>query len=374
MTTISTIASHQGGSGKTTTAMNLGVRLTEKGRRVLLLDGDPQGSLTATAAPGRSGVPGLLDIVRGRVEPVMAVGPTERERLALLTSGVRNADDAAILERFVSSGELPELLRNTATGFDHLVIDAPAGTGPLARAYLAASHGVVATVACSGPGLDTLPIFLELFSSVRKTANPRLKLRGFLLFVRPGDKEGLRLARRFKESLAESSPYRAWLQRFRPPLLESPARDGEAVIARLAGMLDGKDASLETQRRIEVEGNYREERLENILWRLCAQTGLRAALLVDGRGLPLAIYNLEMGRSGYAAVTAVLAETLETTGNVLRHSRPSHLTVDLREDERLHLYRFAAYGSPYHLVAVGPPCVTPEEVLQDYARALIREM
>ncbi len=373
MTTISTIASHQGGSGKTTTAINLGVSLTEKGRRVLLLDGDPQGGLTATAAPGRRGAPGLLDIVRGRVEPVMAVGPTTRERLALLTSGVRNADDAAILERFVSSGGLPELLRNAATGFDHLVIDAPAGTAPLTRAYLSASHGVVATVACSGPGLDTLPIFLELVSSVRKTANPMLKLRGFLLFVRPADKEGLRRARRFKESLEESSPYRAWLQRFKPPLLKSP-EDGESGPLRLNGLLDGEQAPLGARRRIEVEGNYREERLENILWRLCARTGLRAALLVDGRGLPLAIYNLEMGRSGYAAVTAVLAETLETTGNVLRHSRPSHLTVDLRDDERLHLYRFAAYDTHYHLVAVGPPCVTPEEVFQDYARALIREM
>lgn len=378
MSIILTIAGHQGGSGKTTTAINLGHGLAKNGRRVLLVDGDPQGTLTVMASAEGRERPGLLDAIQATVEPMMTITPTVQERLAVVACGVRTVDQVGILDRFASAGNFPELLETLAVGFDYVIVDAPAGLGSLVGGYMAASDGVVLTLGCEEAGLETLPLMLELVASVRKTVNPTLKMGGVLLTRHRDDTARADLIKRIEDTIPNTGYFKASVPLFEHPVMKSlygdPDPSQEQAYAKVVDFVDTLKKPLQEEAGVKVEGEYREDRLENILWQLCQKTGLKGALLVDSQGLPLSIYNMEVGRHGYAAMTAVLAEMLETTTHILKHADPKHLTIDLRDDERLHLHRFEANGVTYHVVAVGSPLISPEGIFNDFSSYLAWEL
>ena len=378
MSIILTIAGHQGGSGKTTTAINLGHGLAQNGRRVLLVDGDPQGTLTVMASAEGRERPGLLDVIQGAAQPMMTITPTVQERLAVVACGVRTVDQVAILDRFASAGNFPALLQTLSLGFDYVIVDAPAGIGPLVGGYMAASNGVVLTLGCEEAGLETLPLMLELVATVRKTLNPTLKMGGVLLTRHRDDSASAELIKKIEETIPNTGYFKASVPLFAQPVMKSLYgsidASQEQAYAKVVDFVDTLKKPFEQEAGLKVEGEYREDRLENILWQLCQRTGLKGALLVDSQGLPLSIYNMEVGRHGYAAMTAVLAEMLETTTHILKTADPKHLTIDLREDERLHLHRFEANGITYHVVAVGSPLISPEGLFNDFSSYLAWEL
>lgn len=377
MSIILTIAGHQGGSGKTTTAINLGYGLARNGRRVLLVDGDPQGTLTVMASAEGRERPGLLDAIQANVEPMMIITPTVQDHLAVVACGVRTVDQVGILDRFASAGNFPVLLQTLSLGFDYVIVDAPAGIGSLVGGYLAASDGVVLTLGCEEAGLETLPLMLELVASVRKIVNPTLKMGGILLTRQRDDSVGDELIKKIEDTIPNIGYFRASVPLFQQPVMKSlygATVEQTAVYARVFDFVDTLKKPLEENAGFEVEGNYREDRLENILWQLCQKTGLKGALLVDSQGLPLSIYNLAVGHEGYAAMTAVLAEMLETTSHILKNADPRHLAIDLREDTRLHLHRFMAGGITYHIVAVGSPLISPEGIFNEFSVLFAKEL
>lgn len=378
MSIILTIAGHQGGSGKTTTAINLGYGLAKNGRRVLLVDGDPQGTLTVMASAEGRERPGLLDAIQATAQPMMIITPTVQERLAVVACGVRTVDQVGILDRFASSGHFPDLLQTLSLGFDYVIVDAPAGLGSLVAGYMAASDGVVLTLGCEEAGLETLPLMLELVASVRKTVNPTLKMGGVLLTRHRDDTASAELIKKIEDTIPNTGYFKASVPLFNQPVMKSLYGGSDEsqmqAYAKVVDFVDTLKKPLQKETGVEVQGEYREDRLENILWQLCQKTGLKGALLVDSQGLPLSIYNMEVGRHGYAAMTAVLAEMLETTTHILQHADPKHLSIDLKDDERLHLHRFEANGITYHLVAVGSPLISPEGIFNDFSSYLAWEL
>jgi chromosome partitioning protein len=378
MSIILTIAGHQGGSGKTTTAINLGHGLAGNGRRVLLVDGDPQGTLTVMASAEGRDRPGLLDAIQATVEPVMIITPTVQEHLAVVACGVRTVDQVGILDRFASAGNFPALLQTLSVGFDYVIVDAPAGLGPLVGGYMAASDGVILTLGCEEAGLETLPLMLELVASVRQTVNPTLKMGGILLTRHRDDAVGTELIQKIEDTIPNAGYFRASVPMFQQPVMKSlygeTTTEQDEAYARVVDFVDTLKKPLDETVGFTVEGDYREDRLENILWQLCQKTGLKGALLVDSQGLPLSIYNLAVGREGYAAMTAVLAEMLETTSHILKNADPRHLAIDLKEDTRLHLHRFMAGGITYHIVAVGSPLISPEGIFNEFSILFAREL
>lgn len=176
------ISNQKGGVGKTTTALNLSYNLAELGRRVLLLDLDPQASLTQ--ALGVNPEHGSLADVLGDAKPGRLYIPQITHKLA-------EHLDLAPAELSLSNTELyltarmgrETILKKALDGlnYDYCVIDCGPSLGLLVVNALAAAHGVIAPVIPDRLGLRGLALFAESLESIREAINPRVQFLGALV-------------------------------------------------------------------------------------------------------------------------------------------------------------------------------------------------
>jgi chromosome partitioning protein len=177
------IANQKGGVGKTTTALNLGVALSRQQRRVLLVDLDPQASLTTFLGlnpyglrrtsysllmfPEMSLSRVLVPIVSG-----LALVPSS---IDLSVASIKLVQGQAELER------LRRILRESRVTFDYIVIDTPPGLDVLTAVGLIAADEVIIPVQCSHLAMFGVRATQEAIGRISEGArNPNLKLRGIL--------------------------------------------------------------------------------------------------------------------------------------------------------------------------------------------------
>lgn len=175
------ISSEKGGVGKTTVALNLALALAERGRRVLLVDLDPQGGIGHSLCRADTEHAGLAEVLAGELAPEQALLATKLPELWLLPRGRLDPADAPELELSLHEpGALAKVLAPVRERFDYVLMDTPSGNGIVTRAALAVADFVIMPFQAQPLCLRSLARGMRVIERVRSLENPKLSLLGVL--------------------------------------------------------------------------------------------------------------------------------------------------------------------------------------------------
>ena len=191
VTRVLAVANQKGGVAKTTTVASLGAAMEEKGKRVLLVDLDPQGCLTFSLGqdPDKLAV-SIHEVLLGEVEPEAALVDTS-EGMSLLPANIDLAGAEAML--LMRAGREYALKRALAklsgagkpaadgpAGYDVVIIDCPPSLGVLTLNGLTAADDVIVPLQCETLAHRGVGQFLRTITDVQQITNSELKLLGAL--------------------------------------------------------------------------------------------------------------------------------------------------------------------------------------------------
>ena len=180
---IISMVNQKGGVGKTTSTINLGAALAEAGRRVLLVDFDPQGALSA----GFGANPHELDLtvynvmMDRKVDIREVIQSTEFENIDLLPANIDlSAAEVQLVNEVAREQVLASALRKVDNDYDVILIDCQPSLGLLTVNALTASHGVIIPLICEFFALRAVALLVDSIEKVQDRLNPKLEIDGVL--------------------------------------------------------------------------------------------------------------------------------------------------------------------------------------------------
>ena len=188
MGAIVAFANQKGGVGKTTSAVNISAVMAKKGKKVLLVDMDPQGNSTsAVGVPKKSIKFSTYDLLIGNCKPEEAVVRTKFKNLSVVPSNIALAGaEFDIHEMETRDSCAKNALFPLKELFDYIIIDCPPSLGMLTVNALAASDGLVIPMQCEYFALEGLSQLMVTVKKVRQYFNPELEITGILLTMYNG--------------------------------------------------------------------------------------------------------------------------------------------------------------------------------------------
>lgn len=177
-------SNQKGGVGKTTTCVNLAAYVAEKGKKVLIIDMDPQGN--ASSALGffeRNDGKSVYEVLCGNTDAKDAVKKTEVEGLDIITSSSDLAGAELELAQVMIGRErvLEEKTEEVKKDYDFVFIDCPPSLGLLTVNSLAASDGVIVPMQCEYFALEGLSQMMNTIKLVKKFLNPDIEVQGVVI-------------------------------------------------------------------------------------------------------------------------------------------------------------------------------------------------
>jgi chromosome partitioning protein len=185
---IISVINQKGGVGKTTTVINLAAGLTMKGKKILVIDLDPQGN--ATTGLGLSNTPSsdetIYNVLNGSKKISEVIQSTSFENLNLISSNVdlsglevETAGDSR--RAFKLKDELSAILNNSGPSSDYIIIDCPPSLSLLTIMALVASDALVVPLQTEFFALEGLTQLMKTIERIKSNLNPSLDIRGILL-------------------------------------------------------------------------------------------------------------------------------------------------------------------------------------------------
>ena len=171
------IINQKGGTGKTTTAINLGSALSSLGKKVLLIDLDPQANLSYSfGIKSPNGT--ITEVLQGK-KTLQAI-LTEKEGLSITPSSISLADlEISLVNKIGREGLLKERLKGLK-GYDYVFIDSPPSLSILTINALNAAQEVLIPLQMEILSLQGLAQLLDTINEVRRVLNKNLKVRGII--------------------------------------------------------------------------------------------------------------------------------------------------------------------------------------------------
>ena len=179
MAKVIAFANQKGGVAKTTTTLNLGVALKEMGRRVLIVDLDPQGNLTMSQGMNPDAIErSMFDVLVHRV-PISDVIKTVEVDIAVASIDLAGAELAlsALIGR---ERALEKALVEVRDKYDFILLDTPPSLGLLTINAFVAAQGVIVPVQCEYLSLRGLVQLENTLAMVRENLNPNVRVEGIV--------------------------------------------------------------------------------------------------------------------------------------------------------------------------------------------------
>ncbi len=183
ITKIFSVVNQKGGVGKTTTAINLSACFAIKGKRVLLIDLDPQGNAsTGMGIEVSQRQNTIYEVLIGEIKLSTAIMPTAIKNLKLVTSTV----DLSVLDIEIASFEnreyiLQKELELIKKEYDIIIIDCPPSLGLITINAMVASNGIIIPMQCEFFSLEGLSHLLNTTDLIKQNFNDNLNISGIIL-------------------------------------------------------------------------------------------------------------------------------------------------------------------------------------------------
>ncbi len=179
---IISVANQKGGVGKTTTTVNLATILAKKGKKILLIDADPQGNATSGLGVEKEVEFSTYDILVNETEMKETLQDTIIKNLKVCPSNINLAGAEVELVSMMSREQrLKEKLEEIKEKFDYIFIDCPPSLGLITLNSFTASDSVLIPVQCEYYALEGLGQLLNTINLVKKHLNKQIKIEGALL-------------------------------------------------------------------------------------------------------------------------------------------------------------------------------------------------
>ncbi|TCS81862.1 ParA family protein [Pectinatus cerevisiiphilus] len=182
MAKIIAIANQKGGVGKTTTAINLSAAFSEAGKKVILVDADPQGNATSGCGIDKEQIKNSLYDLLLRDEKLENILLKAKNDMMVLPGTIDLAGaEVELVSAFSRETKLKKALAKVKNAYDYIIIDCPPSLGLLTINALTAADSVILPLQCEYYALEGMTQILNTINLVKKNLNEELLLEGVVL-------------------------------------------------------------------------------------------------------------------------------------------------------------------------------------------------